>query len=462
MMSGKTGKRRFGTIMFLAVVAAAFIGARGYPARAAPPQTDAEKIASLMARLAALQEQTAALQKKQAAPRVPAPAPQAARTGGGVSAAPTLPPVEIAGWVPYWRTATGTADAIAHMDALKEISPFGYAVKNDGTLVDQMHLDAEAWQALAADARAKKVKIIPTIMWSDGGAIHRVLSNAKLRNAHIAAIVTEVNARGWDGIDIDYEGKKADTKQYFSIFLRDLYKAIGKKFVSCTIEARTPLADRFVTIPKDVRFANDYAAINKYCDRVRIMAYDQGSIDLKLNKAAAGYYAPVADPQWVEKVVRVAMQAIAKKKIFIGVATYGYEYEVSPYGRGFAYDRLWSFNPRYATELAARLGVTPVRNTAGELSFAYMPPPAAPPETPSDDIASSSAVTPEDVDGAAAMTSPIAAASASPASPERLVWWSDASAIGDKVRLARKLGIRGIAVFKIDGGEDPGMWDALK
>lgn len=375
------------------------------------------------------------------------------------TAAAKAVPLEIAGWVPYWRTATGTADAIAHIDVFKEISPFGYAVKNDGTLVDQMHLDDEPWVALAGAAREKKVKVIPTIMWGNGDAIHKVLKNAKLRNAHIAAIVKEVKARDWDGIDIDYESKKADTKNYFSIFLRDLYKAMGKKFVSCTIETRIPLADRFVKIPADTRYANDFVAINKYCDRVRIMAYDQGRIDLKLNKAAEGLYMPVADPAWVEKAVRTAMKTIAKKKIFIGVATYGYESEVSPYGKGFAYDILWSFNPRYATDLAAKLGITPVRNAAGELSFLYAPGAVVPAAKP-DEIASSSAVVPEAVDGAGTTT--VVVATTTPAIPTRLVWWSDAQAIKDKVALAKKLGVRGIAIFKIDGGEDPDLWNALK
>ena len=382
-----------------------------------------------------------------------------------VKTKPAPPALEVAGWVPYWRTATGTADAISHMDIFKEISPFGYGVKNDGTLVDMMHVDNPAWQALAASAREKKVLVIPSVMWSNTNAIHSVLKSPKLRKAHIASIVQEVKERGWDGIDIDYEGKKADTRGFFSLFLKELYKAMGKKLVSCTIEARTPLADRFVKIPKDIRFANDFFAINAYCDRVRIMAYDQGSIDLKLNKAASGPYAPIGDPKWVEKVVRTALKTIAKKKIFIGVATYGYESEVSYYGRGFAYDTLWSFNPRYATELAARLGITPTRNTAGELSFSYAPAATAVVIVKPDDgaVSTTTVVGPEAVDGdSVATTTQASSGQATAGAGMRLVWWSDARAIQDKVALAKKLGVRGIAVFKIDGGEDPAMWDVLK
>ncbi|MDB5224419.1 MAG: Copper amine oxidase domain protein, partial [Candidatus Adlerbacteria bacterium] len=34
-------------------------------------------------------------------------------------------------------------------------------------------------------------------------------------------------------------------------------------------------------------------------------------------------------------------------------------------------------------------------------------------------------------------------------------------AIKAKVDLAKKLGVRGVAIFKIDGGEDPAMWSVL-
>jgi spore germination protein YaaH len=44
----------------------------------------------------------------------------------------------------------------------------------------------------------------------------------------------------------------------------------------------------------------------------------------------------------------------------------------------------------------------------------------------------------------------------------RFIDWSDVSAIKDKVTLAKKLGVRGIAIFKIDGGEDQTLWNVLK
>jgi len=369
------------------------------------------------------------------------------------------PLLEISGWIPYWRKATGTQEAIANIDTFKEINPFGYTVKQNGTLFDAMKIDEEPWLSLIKASRDKKIRIIPTVMWSNGAAIHKILSKTKTRIALEDEITALVKKNNFDGIDIDFEGKYAETKPYFSTFLKGLYQRMGKKWVMCTVEARTPLDSRYEKIPKNIQYANDYAALNNYCDRVRIMTYDQGSIDLKLNAAAPGPYVPIADTKWVEKVIRLALKTISKNKIVIGVATYGYEYDVTPLKEeGYRYDLLWTFNSKYAFDLAGQLGIAPERNIAGEQSFTYTPTStnAISPVAGTADIALSNN------DVLATTTFSQTSISASAGAPFNILWWSDAAAIKDKVALARKLGIRGIAVFKIDGGADPAIWDALK
>lgn len=378
-----------------------------------------------------------------------------------VKATPKPSPIEVYGWIPYWRTATGTADALVHLSSFTQISPFGFTMKKDGTLYDAAKLTEEPWLSFIAEAKKRKVKVIPTVMWGDGATIHAILSNTKKRIALEDEIAKMVKDRGYDGIDIDFEGKLAETKPYYALFLKGLYQRMGKKWVYCTIEARTPLSSRYDTIPKDIQYANDFVAINKYCDRVNIMTYDQGTIDLRLNEANAGPYVPIADPQWVEKSVREAMKTISKKKILIGVATYGYEYEFRPLSEsGYRYDMQWAFNPRYATELASSLGITPMRNSAGELSFTYIPTSTAPvvPSSVSVDQTLSNN-TPSATTSFSEAGVPIAP---TPTVKQNILWWSDATAIADKVALARKLGVRGVAVFKIDGGEDPNIWNVLK
>lgn len=385
---------------------------------------------------------------------------RAALFDGTSSGTSSSEPLEFSGWIPYWRTATGTADVLPHLSGLKSIMPFGYTMHEDGTLADTAHLTEEPWTSFIAVAKKNKVRVIPTVMWGNGDTIHKILSNATTRVALEDEIANVVKQNNFDGIDIDFEAKKHETMDYFSTFLKGLYQRMGNKLVYCTVEARMPLDHRYspgATIPPDAMdYANDYAAMNKYCDRVEIMAYDQGVIDLTLNKARSAPYAPVADPAWVESVVTLASQSIAKKKIVIGVATYGYEYTVTPLPNGgYKYDRLWPFNPRYATDIATRLGVAPVRNSAGELSVTYNPnllPTIAPTNgesTQTQQITPSSAIAQN------------IGSQVDTRQPFNYLSWSDAQAVADKVALAHKLGVRGVAVFKFDGGEDPRLWEVV-
>ena len=94
---------------------------------------------------------------------------------------------EVSGWIPYWREATGTVDTLSHLQDFNALMPFGYIVQDDGSLNDAFGLNATlpiSFPALLITiAKAEKVKIVPTMMWSNGQAIDTILSNAKTRQA---------------------------------------------------------------------------------------------------------------------------------------------------------------------------------------------------------------------------------------------------------------------------------------
>lgn len=363
---------------------------------------------------------------------------------------------EVSGWIPYWRAAEGSADAKAHLATFTTLHPFAYNVQPDGSIVDDMGMDSAEVAALVAAAKAKKVRVIPTVIWHDTNAMHLTLSDPQRRTELAARITKLAYDNNFDGIDIDFEGKRAENKDHFSLFLKDFYARMGNKWVYCTIEPRTPPTSRYTKEPpaEAYIYANDYTAINKYCDRVNIMTYDQGTVDVKLNDQKGGApYMPLADADWVEKVVRHAMQDIAKHKIVIGIPTYGYEYEMQPKITSYSYKMLWAFNPGYATDLAAQLELRARRNTAGEMSFTYLP---------SLNVSVNTSETSVIVPRAPTTTVPGVAAAILAFQPIRYVVWSDAGAIKQKVDIAKKLGVRGVAIFKIDGGEDPGIWSVLK
>jgi spore germination protein len=349
-------------------------------------------------------------------------------------------------WIPYWRKTEGASSTLAHLDAVTQISPFAYELQADGTLKNALVAEEEPWTTLIAEAKKKKVKIYPSILSyphnaTEKKAVYTLLSTKKKRQAHVKAIVTLVKKNKFDGIDIDYEAKSAETKVYFSSFLTELSTALHKekKQLICTIEARTPADSRYATTSKTilskVGYANDYKVIGKACDQVRLMAYDQSTDDAKLtnkNKQDGNLYAPVADIEWVRKIITVALWDIPAKKIIIGVATYGYKYEVLASSTGpFAYRRIGSMNFNYADELAKSIGITPGRNSAGELSYVY---------------ATSTGINGENLGSMKSF----------------LVWYSDSIAIAEKIKLAKLYKLGGVSVFKVDGGNDPKLWDVLK
>jgi len=336
------------------------------------------------------------------------------------------PKLSVAVWVPYWKKTAGVAEVQTNLNKVSEISAFSYTVDKNGGVIDTTKIDSAPWPTLFASAKQQKTKIVPSVLWTDGTAIDKNLSNPILRQTHIDDIMGEVLGRGFDGIDIDYENKLASTSPYFTAFLCGLGAQLHakNKILSCTVEARTPPTSRYLVVPKVIEYANDYKALNKYCDEVRLMTYDQGTADIKLNMARrlGGVYYPIADPVWVRKVLDLAIKDISPKKIMLGVATYGYELEVTDKNKYFDYKmiRSLSYNDLLALQSATNRPLG--RDNAGELALTY---------------------------------------TSTTTGKVRFATFSDAKAVADKVRIAQQYGLRGVAVFKVDGESDSAYWKSF-
>lgn len=353
-------------------------------------------------------------------------------------------------WLPFWKTQSGQQDIAIHLDSLNEISPFSYEVGAKGALIDDLNIGSGTWPGWLGAVRDFGTKITPTIAWFDGPAIYKLLSNTKARQAHEDTIAALVKTQKFDGIDIDYEGMTTSTKPYYSLLLQGLAMRLHplKKTLACTIVPRTPVSSLYDSVPlPNVQYAEDYAVLNKYCDEVRVMAYDQGPIDVKLNVAKGNgtLYAPTADPAWVEKVIKNTIATVSPKKVMLGVPTYGYEYQISWQTGALTYERVRSFTFLQAMERADSLGILPVRNNAGELSFTF---------------ASTTHLTVgPSLISLVASTLPTALAATNPnASTTFFTSFSDAKSTADKIKLAKKYGLRGVMLFKADGEMDPATW----
>ena len=353
----------------------------------------------------------------------------------------------------------GVESASDNLRELDIIYPFAFEVQPDGTLRDRADLSEEKWEDLIEEAQDRRIEVMPTVMWFDGAEIHHVLSNKKRRSDHVDAIVDMVKDGDFDGVNIDYEAKLADTIDYFSDFLEELEDELGRRDLSCTIEARTPPEMIYPEgqIPNPIRYANDYRAMNKYCDWVEIMAYDQQRAILTLNKERQGEpYIPVADIDWVESVIELALEDIDADKILLGVPTYGRQWELTVAPEWYkSYSRISALNMPDAEELADDYDKKPGRNAAGELSYTFFH------EDTIWGILDKAIQTPRGTrTGFEAAAKALLFANASGMEvPVRIVWYSDAQAIEDKVKLAKKYELKGIAIFKIDGEEDEDIWD---
>ncbi len=331
----------------------------------------------------------------------PAPSPTPVPTPAPAPTPPPGPTFEVAGWLPYWsRTSGGQTVSDNAGNGLDELNPFWYGLEADGTLSTRT---GARDQALITTVHNAGGLMIPTVFdVHDRDNLPAVLADPARRARAIAAMLDEIDRYGYDGIDIDFEHAKTATRDAFSAFVAEMSAAVraqGKIF-SLTIPGKR--ADR----PSWVGY--DYPALAPHADRVKIMTYGYSG-------PWSSRPGPIAPTDYQAQVLDYAITTMPADKIQLGIPFYGYDF---PADGSRIRSVTWSSAQARLGRSPAGLQFVPAR---GETYFDYR-----------DD-----------------------------AGVDHTVWLQDTRAIAAKCDVARRYGLRGIAIWSL-GNEDPAFWDEIR
>ena len=344
----------------------------------------------------------------------------------------------IGGWLVRWGGGKGLIDVVKHVDVFTTLSPFSYEITHTGNVSAVLKLTTPQWKNVLTEAKKNSVTIVPSFLWMDTVAMTSVLQNETKRTSLSKQIAETVIKMNVDGADVDFEWMNNSDHPAFIIFLKDLKTQLDGKTLTCSIEAKLP------SVYPDEKQSLDayYKELGSTCDEVRIMAYDMRFSDPILAKKESAPYIPSADVRTVRDSVEYIATAIPREKIVLGIALYGYEYEVTENATSTSYRLLWSFSPSYVKGVISKHNLQVKHGASGEAYVTYQ---GTKNQTSSKSFA---------------RTEPFITESDPKQSKAKynVIWWSDKQAVEGKIELAKALGLKGISLFRLDGDIDPELW----
>ncbi len=309
-------------------------------------------------------------------------------------------------------------------------------------------------RTLIAYAEEHGVKVLPSLLTSSGWLNHRLLTDPTTTDRFLNEIVSYVVEMGYPGFDLDLEGINAEDRDGYSAFVARLAEALHQrdKILTLAIPAKT----------SDVRTGwagpYDYAALGRHADLILLMTYDYSW--------SSGPPGSIAPQDWVDRVAAYAVSQMPPKKVLLGLAFYGYDWNRTLGGRARAllYSQAAAlagqYGTRIATDGATRSGTFSYTARAGD---SVPPPPSLPPlrhdiavRTPGPCPVQPPATPPPPAPTPGApRPTPI-----TPPIQEHVVWLEDATSVAARLQIAARHGAGGVGAWRL-GQEDPGVWPHL-
>ncbi|WP_210367003.1 LysM peptidoglycan-binding domain-containing protein [Bacillus sp. REN3] len=196
------------------------------------------------------------------------------------------------------------------------ISPFSYSVREDGSLSslrDTLVLEA------AGPTRSSPLMTITNeadgSFNSDRAAA--ILRNPGVQDRLLTNIVQTMKAKGYAGLNIDFEYVYPEDRENYNSFLR---KAVAKLHPE-GYTVSTALAPKTRADQQGLLYeAHDYEAQGRIVDFIVLMTYEWGW--------AGGRPWAIAPISEVRKVLDYAVTAIPREKILMGIPLYGRDWKI--------------------------------------------------------------------------------------------------------------------------------------
>ena len=228
----------------------------------------------------------------------------------------------------------------AQLPYMSFLTPFTYGIDASGGLLplaDEMLL-SEA-RRLGTSPLMHLSTLTETDNFSSERAV-QILTDPAAQDALIEQIIAVIAAKGYQGLDVDFEYIPGAQREAYAAFIRRLRARLSPMGLPVTV-ALAPKT--YAEQPGLLYEAHDYALLGAAADFVLLMTYEWGY--------TAGPPMAVAPLPNVRQVLDYAVTEIPRKKIYLGIPNYGYDWPL-PFVQGQT--RARSISNQEAVALAVR------------------------------------------------------------------------------------------------------------
>lgn len=203
------------------------------------------------------------------------------------------------------------------------ISIFSYGIRPDGSLFPPAGGDEELI-AIAREYGASPLLVLTSL--TEQGTFSsqlagEIVGNSALRERTIDELARIVEEKGYGGVDVDFEYVPGELAGDYADFVRRINERLGEKYTVFVSLAPKYRADQGGLLYG----GHDYGGLGAAADAAFLMTYEWGYT-----------YGPpqaVSPLNEVRRVVDYAVQEIPRRKLYLGVPNYGYDWAL-PFVKG--------------------------------------------------------------------------------------------------------------------------------